>query len=506
MTALNQQVPEDPLDRLNYFNSQRLEAVDFRVEQLYHMRVRRWLNRALYSAGIASGLEVTKHPTDKHAVVVSPGLALDALGREIIVLEAQTVRVRGVPKRADGVQFGNYLVLAYSEEKVAPQQDGCRVMLVDAAYSAPDCCRGGAKNATTDCGGGCGCGGCGGGCGGSGAVGCGCSGGATMRGAQEQSWGAPSRIRSTPLLSFQSAFPSENQGRILLAQVVLNATCQVEDIKSGMRRYATAVKPPNTTPLSLEGEKDVDKNNPKVLRFHIEGGYPDSASLYLKAEQFTSLFYTEMGKHGHEVGVTMDPNGGVAAHNHALANVVTIAEGGEHTHSVHAHVDEDPNEADNVIVVNDTDAFTANLVDKFDFQLGPGKHQHGFAADAVTGANGAMADHRHTLHVTQTSAGVWDVNARTGAAQHAHTYVNQLHVQLDGMDITNGILVQLQALNAAAWAELGDGTDAHELAKNGTGRIDLRLIPGVDLAPGPHDLVFAVSNGGGRIQYNLYVS
>jgi hypothetical protein len=35
---------EKPLERLNYFNGQRLQAGDFKLEQDYHMRVRRWLN------------------------------------------------------------------------------------------------------------------------------------------------------------------------------------------------------------------------------------------------------------------------------------------------------------------------------------------------------------------------------------------------------------------------------------------------------------------------------
>ena len=42
-------VPETVLDRLNYFNGQRLEATDFRAEQAYHMAVRRALNRAPFS-------------------------------------------------------------------------------------------------------------------------------------------------------------------------------------------------------------------------------------------------------------------------------------------------------------------------------------------------------------------------------------------------------------------------------------------------------------------------
>ena len=40
---------EQPLDRVNYFNGQRLDAADFRADQDYQMRVRRKLFSSLYS-------------------------------------------------------------------------------------------------------------------------------------------------------------------------------------------------------------------------------------------------------------------------------------------------------------------------------------------------------------------------------------------------------------------------------------------------------------------------
>ena len=200
-----------PLERLNYFNSQRLEAIDFRLEQAYHMRVRRELNRALYSFGIGTGLEVRPHPTDLHAVEVGPGLALDPFGREIILFEPRTVKVCGTPRRADGVTFGNYLVIAYREEKVAPQSDGCAVVGVYPTGTDPCACKGTSPLKTNRCGGECR-GGCGGGsCGG------GCECGATE--SQAYAWGAPSRIRSEPMLMFQDAWPAETSGKLILAQV-----------------------------------------------------------------------------------------------------------------------------------------------------------------------------------------------------------------------------------------------------------------------------------------------
>src|ERR1044071_5344931 len=97
---------QPPMERLNYFNGQRLEASDFKLEQSYHMRVRRWLNKSLYTWGIAKGLEVEVKPGDSHRVIVSPGLALDAQGREIILLEEAEVQVVGSPSAVEGIVYG----------------------------------------------------------------------------------------------------------------------------------------------------------------------------------------------------------------------------------------------------------------------------------------------------------------------------------------------------------------------------------------------------------------
>ena len=70
------------IKRLNYFDHQFLVAGDFTAEQAYHLEMRRRLNRLLYTEGIADGLEVRKSADKK--VTVSPGVAIDRLGREMI--------------------------------------------------------------------------------------------------------------------------------------------------------------------------------------------------------------------------------------------------------------------------------------------------------------------------------------------------------------------------------------------------------------------------------------
>ena len=81
---------DDPRERLNYFNGQRLAASDFRTEQGHQDGMRRVLNSSLYSSGIVTGLEVEIDPNQNHNVIVRHGLAFDYLGlpKELGVLGA----------------------------------------------------------------------------------------------------------------------------------------------------------------------------------------------------------------------------------------------------------------------------------------------------------------------------------------------------------------------------------------------------------------------------------
>jgi hypothetical protein len=72
------------IKRLHYFDHQFLLEGDFTDEQNYHIDLRRRLNRLMHTFGIAEGLVVTK--LNNNAVRVSPGVAIDSSGREMIVL------------------------------------------------------------------------------------------------------------------------------------------------------------------------------------------------------------------------------------------------------------------------------------------------------------------------------------------------------------------------------------------------------------------------------------
>jgi hypothetical protein len=439
-----------PLERLNYFNGQRLEASDFRLEQSYHMRVRRWLNKSLYTRGIAKGLEVVVKEGDSHRVVVSPGLALDAEGREIILLEAVEVQVVGSPSSVEGVVYGNYLVIEYGEDKVAQVVDGCAI------------------HAKSKC---------------------------NCKGIKETAWGGPSRIRSEPRLSFQDTWPSESSGKIVLAQIELKETCAVRDIHTALRKYVGVAEAAKVRTYALEGEKDIDANNSKQIHFHIRGGRPDTVTLYLRGDKFSTLYYTEMGQHSHGLNnLSVSPSGAIPPHVHELGDLKTSFHDSP-KHKVTGNV-EDVQDDHFAVELSTIDVPNADLNIRLGMHIThdePG-HDHTIGAGEKTKEAGQRPDHTHTATGSIGNAGV-NMPSRTGAA---HTYVSSLKIILDGTDYTTAII------NRLGWDKLGDGTSGHVLVQEGTGPIQLELL-GADLIEGEHTLELKVTSGGGRILYNLYV-
>jgi hypothetical protein len=78
--------PECGLRRVNYFFGQVLSVDDLNAEQEYFRSRSSRLNRALYGAGIVTGLDVSIEPGACGGTVhVRPGLALDSSGNEIEV-------------------------------------------------------------------------------------------------------------------------------------------------------------------------------------------------------------------------------------------------------------------------------------------------------------------------------------------------------------------------------------------------------------------------------------
>ena len=448
---------EQPIDRVNYFNGQRLEATDFRADQDYQMRVRRKLFSSLYSFGIVKGLDVTKHPTDLHKVRVAPGVALDFMGREIILLDPTDVQVSGIPSTTPGVIFGNFLVIAYAEQRVQPVSDGCTAI-------SPA-----------------------GGCGGN------------------LSWGAPTRIRAQPKLEMADTWPNDLSGKVVLAQIGLQATCQVGEIQSGVRQYAIAAKQPTVRPISLEGEKEIDPSNPKVLYFHIDGGTPDTVDLYLRGAQFSTLFYTELGQHTHKPDLTVGQIPAIPDHTHTLDQIETDKQLPNNTLDLTSKTF--GNAGDYALRLwKDDNVVTSDLTLLSTLVVTNSEHAHKLAPGSVTGPAGGIPAVTPSVNLTIEPTGLTPKVARTTGAELA--YLNKLTILYDGVqDITSQILTQLNGNDPTNWpstATLGDGTNGHPFVVNGTGKIDLTPL-GLDFTQGEHSLTFQVVDGGGQIKYNLYV-
>jgi hypothetical protein len=85
--------------RNNYFYGKLMDAAHFTMEQAYFNGKRWLLNRLVTGSGVVCGLAVEPDATDGgDRVVIQPGVAIDRLGREIIVPEARSVAVRPLPE------------------------------------------------------------------------------------------------------------------------------------------------------------------------------------------------------------------------------------------------------------------------------------------------------------------------------------------------------------------------------------------------------------------------
>ena len=443
------------LERLNYFNGQRLAASDFRAEQGHHIGMRRVLNQSLYSSGVVTGLEVDPDKTNKHRVIVRRGLAFDHLGREIFLPDDVYVTAMGVPSTRKGIVFGNLLVISYRDQRTHTVSDGC---------SVPAPC--------TACNG-------------------------------DLAWGAPTRITAQTVFEFLDSWPADDSGKIPLAQLDLSRTCEVQGILPGVRKYAMPVKPQQVRGVSIEGEKNIDRSNPKVLYFHVTGGYPEAVALYLRGLPFSSLFYTELGKHNHGISFDSGPVTRDLSHVHTVTAGAT-SEDGEHTHSFIV----DDGETKGGIDVNDTDL---DMVTGENPIKPAGKHTHTLSGIAMSNELGPAWKHDHHIGGNTHHTGATDENARVG--KPALDLIRDLRISLDGQSITEAVCDQLESKpgQAGKWKVL-IGTDvrlngASLSTGDGTGEIDLLRL-GIEIGLGQHKLELGIPDAdvGGNLQYNLYVS
>jgi hypothetical protein len=446
---------ENFLERLNYFNGQRLDAEGLRVEQEYHIEMRRRLNTALYTLGIASGLEIRPDPDNTHQVIVSPGVALDVNGREVILLEETKVPVHGLPNNNSAWTFGNYLYIEYAEQQVATSNDGCNM----------------ASNKN------------------------------------EIAWGGPTRIRAIPKLAFADSWPNELKGPIILAQIELDSSCAVTQIHNAPRKYVDAAKSA-TRAVSYEGQANIDQNNSKKLSFHIKGGPAKSVTLYLWGEKFSSLYYSELGKHSHHFSHESENNTSqqhdeVTSHSHNFSfEGLKVKVSGSHPHKeITADVTNEADAKDSIKLSKSKDG-NEDLHAQVKFRVKGGDHSHTLILPSNPTTDPqtvAVGEHSHLVEGETSSVG-----KRTEAtvSGKSYKYFDDLQVYLDGdpAPITPEILSQL------GWTELGDGSSGHQLVDEGSGPIALERIR--TLNEGEHTLEFKLKVGnetGGKIRYNLYV-
>ncbi len=108
-----------PLERNKYFYGKLLTVRDFELEQTYSNNKRRLINKAVIGAGVVCGLGVTQ--ADDYTLIVESGLALDYLGREIVV-DSPVVRklqmLEGYDKLGSAAQC--YLCLKYAQKDSEP--------------------------------------------------------------------------------------------------------------------------------------------------------------------------------------------------------------------------------------------------------------------------------------------------------------------------------------------------------------------------------------------------
>lgn len=108
-----------PLERNRYFYGKMLTARDFEIEQRYFNNKRRLINRTTIGAGVICGLGV--YQNDDTSFSVETGLALDYVGREIVVA-APVIRklsmVEGAENLAQSEQA--FLCLQYAQNDREP--------------------------------------------------------------------------------------------------------------------------------------------------------------------------------------------------------------------------------------------------------------------------------------------------------------------------------------------------------------------------------------------------
>ena len=103
------------LERIQFFNGERLFASDLQALESFN-REMRWLhNQSLHQPGVGSGFQVTGNIGDRQ-VTVSPGYAIDCCGREIVLTETQILQIPPVADDGAGNPAFYDLTVSYPDD------------------------------------------------------------------------------------------------------------------------------------------------------------------------------------------------------------------------------------------------------------------------------------------------------------------------------------------------------------------------------------------------------
>jgi hypothetical protein len=103
------------LERRAFFEYERLFAADLNDQESFH-REMRWLhNRSLHQPGVGNGYKITGAQGDRE-VTIGPGYALDAYGREIVLLREVVQPIPPVAGESGGRPAFFYLAVAYPDD------------------------------------------------------------------------------------------------------------------------------------------------------------------------------------------------------------------------------------------------------------------------------------------------------------------------------------------------------------------------------------------------------
>jgi len=103
------------LERIQFFNGERLFATDLQALESFN-REMRWLhNQSLHQAGVGSGFSVTGTVGDRQ-VVITPGYALDSEGEEIILTQQLVLPIPSVADNGSGGSVFYDLTVSYPQD------------------------------------------------------------------------------------------------------------------------------------------------------------------------------------------------------------------------------------------------------------------------------------------------------------------------------------------------------------------------------------------------------